>query len=432
METAGQTDWLSAIAMLLSGLIVAFMFIYASMRKKQQAAASPASDLELRDLEARRDTLIQQLRELDDVPANAAERTRLEREAAQVLRKLDGVGQAPSPVRPHVAPKTGEAPVLHSPNAALKGFLWGVGSVLILGFLGWFVYRSSTEKSEPQQQPPMAAQPQTQTQPAQTDPAVQQLEAAVNAQPDDIDARINLTRAYFDRQNMMGVFQQTQAVLQKSPNEPRALTYQALVRMAMGQQDVAGKMLQQAVKTDPKLLDAYVGIAWLDFQTGKPDEGEKAIRDAIKQHPEQTQHLNQILAELKSHKAEPQQPAVPPNHPTLPEPGAEAGDAVHLTLNVDPSARGRVPQNAVIFLIARPQGVTAGPPVAVKRLTAASFPLQVDFSSADSMMGQPLPAKFHLEARIDSDGDPLTKSPTDPIAVDDAVATGSTLTLTLK
>src|SRR3954453_3302000 len=95
----GSPDWLSATAMLLSGLIVGFMFIYSSMRRKQQAAAATGrEDLELRDLQARRDSLIQQLRDLEDVPANAAERTRLEREAAQVLRTLDGkkphVGQA--------------------------------------------------------------------------------------------------------------------------------------------------------------------------------------------------------------------------------------------------------------------------------------------------------------------------------------------------
>jgi hypothetical protein len=86
----------------------------------------------------------------------------------------------------------------------------------------------------------------------------------------------------------------------------------------------------------------------------------------------------------------------------------------------------------VVFVIARAQGVTAGPPAAVKRLTATSFPMQVDLSSADSMMGQPLPPKLRLEARIDSDGDPLTKSPSDPIAVNDGAAPGASVTLTLK
>src|SRR4051794_11814966 len=141
----GSTDWLSATAMLLSGLIVGFMFIYSSMRRKQAAAAAGGEDLELRDLVARRDALIQQLRDLEDVPANAAERTRLEREAAQVLRKLDGrTPQLAASRRPPATPPP--APSSPGMNPTVKGFLWGVGSIAALGFLGWVVCSSSTGK----------------------------------------------------------------------------------------------------------------------------------------------------------------------------------------------------------------------------------------------------------------------------------------------
>jgi cytochrome c-type biogenesis protein CcmH len=107
---------------------------------------------------------------------------------------------------------------------------------------------------------------------------------------------------------------------------------------------------------------------------------------------------------------------------------AAAPDAIHITLSLAPSAATKT---GVLYIIARNPGETAGPPLAVKRINATSFPLTVDFSSADSMMGQPLPKKVHLEARLDSDGDAATKSPTDPTATADA-ATGATLALTLK
>lgn len=449
----GSTDWLSATAMLLSGLIVGFMFIYSSMRRKQQAAATGSEDLELRDLQARRDTLIQQLRELEDVPANAAERTRLEREAAQVLRALDRrVGQAPR-LSSSSTTVTATPPAAPSPgmNPTVKGFLWGVGSIAALGFLGWFVYSSSTDRSA---QAPNAMQPaSTQTpmgqapqQQQQADPAVQQLEAAVANAPEDTNARISLAKAYLEKENMMGVFEQTQAVLAKSPDEPRALTYQAIVRMAMGQTDVAGKMLDQATKRDPKLIDAWVGLAWLNFQSGKRTEGEKAIAEAEKQHPEQKARLDEILAQMRNAKPVAQQ--MPANHPSLPEPGApmaaqpeqapapataaaNPGD-IHLTLNLDAAAAARAPQHGIIYIIARPAGVTSGPPVAVKRLLSNGFPMSIDFGSADSMMGQPMPPKIHLEVRLDTDGDAATKSPQDPVAVQDGVATGSTLALVLK
>jgi len=274
---------------------------------------------------------------------------------------------------------------------------------------------------------------QTQSQPAQADPAVQQLEAAVASSPDDVNARINLAKAYLEKENMMGVFEQTQAVLAKSPNDSRALTYQALVRMAMGQTDVAAKMLDQATKVDPKFLDAWVGIAWLNFQTGKAEAGEKAMNEAMKQHPEEKARLADILAEMKKQKPA----ALPKNHPQVGEPPSAGvapatDDAIHLTLNLDAAAAARVPQHAILYVIGRAAGVTTGAPVAVKRVLTNGFPMQVDFSSADSMMGQPLPAKLHLEVRLDIDGDAATKSPQDPTAVQDGVAPGSNLTLNLK
>jgi hypothetical protein len=41
------------------------------------------------------------------------------------------------------------------------------------------------------------------------------------------------------------------------------------------------------------------------------------------------------------------------------------------------------------------------------------------------MMGQGLPAKVRLEARIDFDGNAMTREPNDPIAVLDPVAAGT-------
>jgi hypothetical protein len=60
----------------------------------------------------------------------------------------------------------------------------------------------------------------------------------------------------------------------------------------------------------------------------------------------------------------------------------------------------------------------------VKRLPAA-FPLQFTLGSADSMMGQELPSQVRLEARLDTDGDPLTRTPQDPTARLDAVRMGT-------
>jgi hypothetical protein len=69
----------------------------------------------------------------------------------------------------------------------------------------------------------------------------------------------------------------------------------------------------------------------------------------------------------------------------------------------------------------------------VKRLSAAALPGAFAITSADSMLGQELPERVRIEARLDPDGDPLTRDATDPAARLEDVKLGSTgLRLVLK
>lgn len=437
---SSSTDWLSAIGILLSGLILGFLFIY-TFRKNRTAVAT--ADLDRRDLEAKRDALIRQLRELTD--DETEERKRLELEAAKVLRALEGITApiVPASRQPSaVSPSVSRQPSSASP---VVGFLWGAGTVAALVFLGYYVFSKSEVKQDPNQTMPMAAaqggqQAPMQQQPAQqADPAVQRLEQEVSADPTNTDKRIALARMYLDKENMMGVFEQTKAVLEKNPNDARAQTYNAIVRMAMGQVDQATTMLDAATKTDPKLADAWVALAWIHVQKGDKTAAKAAIDSAIANVPAEADRLREVWNQMSNVQPAPPAGDNPHTKGALADPAAaqmgappaaaaSAPDAIHLTLTLAQNASVR---SGVVYIIARNPGETAGPPLAVKRINVTSFPITVDFSSADSMMGQPLPAKVHLEARLDSDGDAATRSPSDPSATADA-ATGATLALMLK
>src|SRR5438128_2223064 len=112
-------DWLSAVGMLLAGLIVGFMFVY-SMRRRDVK-----SDLELRDLEAKRDALLAALRGEE----SPAERAKLERQTANVLRQIDELTKAKKPRKgaaagPAAAPATPQpaaVAVVPARGAAIKG-----------------------------------------------------------------------------------------------------------------------------------------------------------------------------------------------------------------------------------------------------------------------------------------------------------------------
>ena len=411
-----MTDWVSAAGMILSGLIVGFMFWYGMKGR------APKADTARLDLEAKRDVLLQQLREMKETGGSVEEQRRLERETADVLRALDE--HAPS--KPNVdKPAPADINIAALTRAAsIRGFVWGALSVAVLGGIGWFVTQHATPKTEGTTGgTPMATTANPHPNQAPPDAALQQIEAAVAKSPDDLEMREQLAKAYLERENLMGVFEQTKYILERSPDDARALTYQALVRMSMGQRDGAAQMLQHAIKSDPQLIDAYVALAWDNVQNGKVAEAETLIAEAGRRHPEEHARLADVLTRMKEQAKNPQVAAASPAP-------APAGPSVHVSLSF---AGGAPSPNAVLFIIARASGQTAGPPAAVKRIIGPTFPLEIDLSAADSMMGQPLPATVRIEARLDSDGDAMTKNPSDPHAAQDGVSTnGAKVALVLK
>jgi tetratricopeptide (TPR) repeat protein len=349
------TDWLTGTAMLLCGVVVGFMFVYGMKRR------ASATDIEREDREAKRDALVRELRDLQDRGGNDVERARLRRE-------LESLGAPASlPARTTVsAAGGGGAPQ----RAAMRGFLYGALSVAILAGIGWFVSRSTSQR------------------------------------PDDLQTHDDLAKSALDREDFPEVARQTQYVLQRSPNDARALTYQALVRIAMGQNDEAARMLARARQSDLNLLDAWVATAWVRAQKGDSAGADAAIAEAKRRHPEQASRLDELVTRI---------------HPSQP---------IHVQLNLAHGAQ--LPRGGVIFVIARSEGVSTGPPVAVKRLPIGTFPMTIDITSADSMMGQQLPPRVRIEARVDSDGNPLTRSPGDLSAAQDGVSLGSTVSLSLR
>jgi tetratricopeptide (TPR) repeat protein len=404
-----MNDWLTASAMLLSGLVVGFMFIYSMKRTARTGEA------ERRDLQATVDARVRQLRELEDAGGSDEERARLEREAAEALRGLEAV-------TPVATPATAPVAAAAHPSA-MRGFLWGAGSVAALAALVFFVTNSAKPRDAnegltgggPASAAPMQSAPPA----ASNDPEVLRLEAAVKATPADLALRTDLAKARLDREDFPGVVEQTRYILQRDPRNARALTYEALVRIAMQQTDAALPMLLASAKSDPSILETQVALAWIYTNAGRTAEAEAAMKEAFTRHPEERVKLTEVFTRMK---AGPQQQAAAP--------APASGASVHVTVTAPDNVR--IASTALVFVYARAAGVTSGPPAAVKRLQAAGFPIEIDLSAADSMMGQPLPDRMRIEARLDGDGNAMTKDPGDLTAFAENVSAGATVNLALK
>jgi tetratricopeptide (TPR) repeat protein len=266
-------------------------------------------------------------------------------------------------------------------NIPWRGFVTGVVTTLAAVGIVYYAQKSSTPRTPP---------------------------------ADDLDARIEIARKAIEQNNLQAVYEQTQYVLARRPNDSRALTYEALVLMSMGDTAAAGKLLEKALKSDPDFLDAYVTTAWVQTQEGRTDAAEQTIREALRRHPGEKAKLDKVFAQMKAH---------PPAAKSQP---ASASTPIQVTLEAERKGPG------VVFVIARPAGMPSGHPIAVRRIEGDALPAIFDFGDADSMTGEPLPSAIRLEARLDSDGDVTTKNPADPFAMQDGVVAGTAVKLTLR
>jgi hypothetical protein len=324
-----------------------------------------------------------------------------------------------------------------------------VASSLAVGLLLYFVTQSAERRPEGGSvtgSTPGASGPASGAAPE--DAETRALRAQVDASPEDHELRLALARQLLMRRDLMGVWNETQHVLEHEPGHPRALSYQALVRLAMGQGELAVTMLQQAIAADPDLVEARQNLAFVYASLGRAKEADAAVAEVRKRAPAEAERLQQALAQLGDGRAAQAAPASgeDPHAGIAPPAGAGAArstavggaataaassaagqpSGVFGWIEADASVAGRIRPGTVVFLTVREAGVAQGPPVAVKRLTAEGFPLQFELGTADSMMGQPLPERVRIDARADSDGDAATRSESDPKGFADGVALGRT------
>lgn len=430
---AAEFSWTPPLVVLALGAVAGAVVVATRSKNKaaHQAAAHGPETSRTSDLQRRYDALIRRLAE--GVPPE--EKAAIELEAAQVLMEMDtGAQPADTAARPvPSAPAASAAPA--KPASAVAGFLYGI---LAMGTLGGLFYLASAGSAvRPEGGSPTggntmgsaASSPPPTT--AAEDAALLALEESVRKAPTDIAQRVELTRAYLQRRDLMKVFDQTQAILEVEPGQPHALTYQALVRVAMGQADQAETMLIDAIKKNPRIEDAYIHLAIARLQLNNRKGAEEAIQAGQKEFPEDKELLANVFEQISSAAnapapgapAQDDHPEVPAAAPVAPS-AAGSSSTSSVVVVIDLPKGMRVPSDAILFVIVREAGFGSGPPIAVKRMAAVNFPITVTLSEKDSMSGESLPGLIRIDARIDRDGDPMSKDPKDPVASEDNVRPG--------
>jgi hypothetical protein len=110
--------------------------------------------------------------------------------------------------------------------------------------------------------------------------------------------------------------------------------------------------------------------------------------------------------------------------PASPAAVGRPGAAVRGTVHLAEASAGRT---GVLFIIARSEGAVGGPPLAVLRVAEPSFPMDFELGPDNVMVpSMRFEGSLTLTARLDSDGNAMTRDPADPSGrAPDAVVPGT-------
>ncbi len=407
------------------GAAVAFAF----GRRDTNASPTP-----LADLEAQRGSLYAQLKELDDTRDKLdaelyeAEREKLLATAATVVRSID---EFVLPTQPAAPTRPERPPGWFDRHPRITSTLWGLGAAgLVLGLKAGL-----DEYSRPRGEGDSmtggtgsgASSEAASGLPPEMAAEFAALEARVAANPGDLTAANELGHAYIGLGRVMDAWKLAEVVVAVSPDDPEARVHQAVTLLNIGDTEMATVLLDKVLEAHPDHAEA---LGYRGVQAAKDGDREAAVAFFTRGRtadPAQAETFNTLIAQVDRMVAAgaAQRAAVagsPAATPDTPPPD---------TAPAAPEFEGEVtlaaglPANGTLYIYVRPEGAKSGPPLRVKKLPA-TFPAKFSISASDSPMGGSLPAgKVQLSARLDEDGDVMTRTPTEPIALSEPVAAGA-------
>ncbi len=358
------------------------------------------------DLVKRRTILYDALR---DLPAERArmsvdlydeEHDRLEREAARVLRDLDQLDAV------HLAPATERLPSFSERYPRLTGALLGGAVVAAIAAIATGLPALDTA--------PVAASSAA-TAGGTVAESIVQLEAAVAADDSNLEAKNRLSHLYILADRVMDAWALAEAVTKVAPQDSEARTHQAVVLMASGHMDVAAQVLDKVLAVEPGFVEAlgYRGAVYRE--QGQPERAVELWNKLLTIDPAQASVVRPAIAALEAQiaaggaGAPASSPAVVGEASVPPSGQDDAAGRIMGRVVLDEALASRVRATDTLFILARPEGVERGPPVAVERLPISSFPLAFDLGPEDSPMGGTLSGRVTLSARVDQDGNAMTR-----------------------
>ena len=335
-------------------------------------------------------------------------RNKLESEAALVLKKLE----ASAPSRPGAVPEpserraaVAEKKAVGTQKATRSTWQLAAGGIFLLLFgvtLGVFLTKSLR---------PRLSDQDNITGDFLTGTGSGDIRSSLATAGKEIPSLLAQGRAAFERQEWPKAIEVFKKVLAIDANHPEAHTYMGLILAQAGHADGALLAFDRALSADPKFPLALWGKGMLLYRAKEDFSGAGETLESLLSimppgaEKDEIQKTVAEISQLSSRQKENSKKS---------QAGSFPGQIQQIrgTISVDPKLKPKLDAQAVLFIIAHPAGSKAGPPLAVMKIEHPVFPLSYSLGPENVMMqGIPFSGKVLLSARLDKDGNPMTKEP---------------------
>jgi len=415
--------WVLPFVVLVAGVAFGLWLMRRWSRRKAPAAAreAPATNLDearagrgeqrlpadssLRDgLLADRKRLIDELKDLEfDFQCGKLSesdyvslKSKIEATLAEVVRRCESLPPLAGPAAaPRSSPRS--APAAREMKSRMKRWQLAAGGGFLLLFgltLGVLLTNSLRPRTGPE------------------DSLTGDFLTGTSSASGDLNVLLNQGKVAFSEGDWAKAIEAFKKVLATDPNQPVAHTYMGLILVQAGHSDGALMAFDRALTLAPNLPMALWGKGMILYREKQDYEGARQLFGRLAQvlpEGEDKREIEKVLAELPKSAAQSPAGGKAP-FSSAPQERPITG-RITLASNVQPPEGAQT----ALFIIARsPEG--GGPPVAVKKIERPTFPVAYSLGPENVMIrGAPFAGRLSVSARLDRDGDPMTREAADLI-----------------
>ena len=292
--------------------------------------------------------------------------------------------------------QAGEPPpdVSHRASYSLRGQL---AAVAVVAIAAWLLYRMLGGWEDVQIAEQLGRIEQSE--PEDVLALIHRITVRAEARPENADYALLLGEYYLSGNDPAEALRYYDRLIAAGATAPEILGKAAQSEFLSSGRVLSGRArtrAEQALAVDPMQAAALATMGMAAFEGADYRQAIdywQRLRDLEPPGTPGHDMLGQIIERARQELGEP-----------LPDPIATAGAVVEISL----SGEQPVPADAVLFVLARPEGAEAGMPIAVVRQTPSSWPLTVRLDDSASMAGQQISSfsAVSIEVQVSANGQP--------------------------